>query len=258
MCSRCGSPVYRVKSSRAEIVCQPCRRTRSEPSGARSQGGRGQCERCGSPRKLNAKRFCSIECSAAWQSTTRGAAPRKGRECAQCGATYDAGNATQACCSVACRREYDAAHRLAKPKPVKPRLSRVHFPTCKGCGHVFAARSAAKRWCSDRCWLNEQANRVNSFYALACQIGSGGAMWRGRLVGYLVDRDGPRCAICRRKVDLSLKSGPRGDERGPSIDHIVPRSQGGGDDLANLRLAHWGCNRARKAKGGNEQLALVG
>ena len=64
------------------------------------------------------------------------------------------------------------------------------------------------------------------------------------------------CSRCNRY--LSLKSGPRGDERGPSIDHIVPRSQGGGDDLANLRLAHWGCNRARKAKGGNEQLALVG
>jgi 5-methylcytosine-specific restriction endonuclease McrA len=96
------------------------------------------------------------------------------------------------------------------------------------------------------------------FYALACQIGVNGARWREMLVGYIVERDGPRCGICQRKVDLTLKSGPKGDDRGPSIDHIVPRSQGGDDDLANLRLAHWGCNRARKAKGGNEQLALVG
>lgn len=70
--------------------------------------------------------------------------------------------------------------------------------------------------------------------------------------------DGDKCAICNHRVDLTLKSGPRGDRRGPSIDHVIPRSQGGSDDLANLRLAHWGCNQARGNRGGGEQLALVG
>jgi 5-methylcytosine-specific restriction endonuclease McrA len=78
------------------------------------------------------------------------------------------------------------------------------------------------------------------------------------LINYLAVRDSFRCGICRRKVDVSLKSGPSGSDRGPSVDHLIPRSQGGGDELANLRLSHWGCNRARKNRGGNEQLALVG
>lgn len=78
------------------------------------------------------------------------------------------------------------------------------------------------------------------------------------LVGYLRERDGDKCQICRRDIRFDLPSGPKGDTRGPSIDHIVPRSKGGDDDLANLRLTHWGCNRSRGNRGGAEQLALIG
>lgn len=83
-------------------------------------------------------------------------------------------------------------------------------------------------------------------------------MWRGVLIGYLVERDGRRCAICRRVVSLDVRSGPKGNRRGPSVDHVIPRSLGGRDDLANLRLTHWGCNQQRGNRGGFEQLALVG
>ena len=68
----------------------------------------------------------------------------------------------------------------------------------------------------------------------------------------------PYCAICHRRVDITLKSGTRGSRRGPSVDHIIPRSKGGSDDPVNLRLTHWGCNQKRGNRGGNEQLALVG
>lgn len=96
-------------------------------------------------------------------------------------------------------------------------------------------------------------------YRLACSAGLGGNDWRKLLIGYLRERDGDACQICRRKtIRWNVRSGPGGDDRGPSIDHVVPRSQGGEDDLANLRLSHWGCNRARRNRGGNEQLLLVG
>ena len=204
---------------------------------------------CGKPAR---DRFCSNECSALAQRN-RGAGPRKGRTCAQCGATFDAGNANQRTCSVECWRALSAA--TAQPKP---KSSRVYFPACRGCGRMFAARVWNQCWCSNRCWLDGQGEKVSAFYRLACAVGAGGAQWRARLVGYLVDRDGNRCGICRRAVDLTLRSGARGSDLGPSIDHVVPRSQGGSDDLANLRLAHWGCNRRRRDRGGNEQLALVG
>jgi 5-methylcytosine-specific restriction endonuclease McrA len=45
---------------------------------------------------------------------------------------------------------------------------------------------------------------------------------------------------------------------GASVDHIMPRSLGGGNEMANLRLLTWKCNNRRGNRGGNEQLALIG
>ena len=103
-----------------------------------------------------------------------------------------------------------------------------------------------------------------ALYRLAAQVGAVGARWRELLVGYLRERDGDRCGICRRPIRFDLPSGPKGDDRGPSIDHVLPRSTfvdlDEADDLANLRLAHWGCNRRRKTglPGEVVQLALIG
>ncbi len=97
-------------------------------------------------------------------------------------------------------------------------------------------------------------------YRLASLAGCDGARWRDLLVGYLRERDGDRCQICKHKINFALASGPRGHAsgRGPSIDHVIPKSEGGDDALANLRLAHWRCNRERSNVGGNEQLMLFG
>jgi 5-methylcytosine-specific restriction endonuclease McrA len=49
----------------------------------------------------------------------------------------------------------------------------------------------------------------------------------------LVKRDGARCALCKeefaRMGDITL-------------DHIIARSDGGGDEIENLQLAHDPCN----------------
>lgn len=109
--------------------------------------------------------------------------------------------------------------------------------------------------------MTEANDRTMGLYRLATQFVDGryvGGEWRKALLQYLVDRDGDRCGICNRKVDITLRSGTSGSRRGPSIDHIIPRSHGGTDDLSNLRLAHWGCNQKRGNRGGGEQLMLVG
>lgn len=67
-------------------------------------------------------------------------------------------------------------------------------------------------------------------------------------------RDKWVCQICHRKVDPLATV----RDEWASLDHIVPRSQGGTDDPANLRLAHYGCNVRRGNRGGGEQLALLG
>lgn len=60
--------------------------------------------------------------------------------------------------------------------------------------------------------------------------------WGGRKVAQLTAMTlahyGTRCHLC-------------GQEGADSPDHVIPRSKGGNNALANLRPAHRACNRAR-------------
>ena len=52
----------------------------------------------------------------------------------------------------------------------------------------------------------------------------------------------PECKQPSRVIEFDLR---RFHPRGPSMDHILPRSKGGTWDRSNLRPAHYGCNSAR-------------
>ena len=56
---------------------------------------------------------------------------------------------------------------------------------------------------------------------------------------------GNQCAICNQPIDLSLK---RTSSMGLTVDHWIPLSKGGSDDISNLRPAHWNCNRKKSNK----------
>lgn len=84
----------------------------------------------------------------------------------------------------------------------------------------------------------------------AYRRGYGGRAWRGRksdgglggLRGRIYRRDHGRCQECGRLcVPCHHDVGCR-----PSIDHIIPKSRGGTDDLANLRLLCVACNSAKR------------
>lgn len=68
-------------------------------------------------------------------------------------------------------------------------------------------------------------------------------------------RDGFRCGLCDRKVDMNLSGMVR---KGPTIDHVVPLSISRDDRRTNVQLAHRFCNLSKGAKVGNIQLALIG
>lgn len=72
--------------------------------------------------------------------------------------------------------------------------------------------------------------------------------WGGRasrrLRTRVLDVYGTTCHLCAQPIDLSLAFP---DGASLSIDHIVPRSRGGSDDIANLRPAHLSCNSSRQA-----------
>lgn len=123
----------------------------------------------------------------------------------------------------------------------------VHFRHCAHCGDLFAARSTRGKLCSRRCQLAVKMIRTVDLFATARTLGAhvNSANWRSVLVDHLRERDGDDCGICGRPINFTLPSGPKGSDGGKSIDHIHPHSLGGSDELDNLRLAHWGCNRNR-------------
>lgn len=71
------------------------------------------------------------------------------------------------------------------------------------------------------------------------------------------DRDGWRCRLCGKAVNRKRRFP---DPLSPSIDHVVPLAVGGDDTRANVQLAHYGCNSAKRDRtwGNGEQLRLVG
>lgn len=56
-------------------------------------------------------------------------------------------------------------------------------------------------------------------------------------------RDGDTCYICGERVNLCLND--RHDPKYASIDHVLPISLGGKDNLSNLKLVHQRCNNER-------------
>lgn len=71
----------------------------------------------------------------------------------------------------------------------------------------------------------------------------------------IAERDRFRCGLCGARIYMQKRSP---DPLSASIDHIVPLSEGGSNMRSNVQLAHRRCNSAKGARGGFEQLALVG
>jgi hypothetical protein len=61
----------------------------------------------------------------------------------------------------------------------------------------------------------------------------------------LAERDGSTCWLCGNDVDPRA---PAGSGWAGSVDHVVPRARGGGNEPGNLRLAHRSCNSRRGSR----------
>jgi 5-methylcytosine-specific restriction endonuclease McrA len=70
----------------------------------------------------------------------------------------------------------------------------------------------------------------------------------------IAERDGWRCHLCHRSVpDRKYRAKPND----PTIDHLIPLSDGGSHTRVNVALAHNRCNSERSDQGA-AQLRLVG
>lgn len=72
----------------------------------------------------------------------------------------------------------------------------------------------------------------------------------------LAERDGTRCALCRRPVNMNLR---HPHPMAPTIDHIIPikHDPPGHHTWANTQLAHFRCNTSKSNRAANDQLRLM-
>lgn len=68
-------------------------------------------------------------------------------------------------------------------------------------------------------------------------------MLRMDIIKILIDRDGFVCYLC--EVEFTKADLESDGKNKVTIDHVIPRSRGGEDDLDNYGLAHFSCNQEK-------------
>jgi hypothetical protein len=229
ICVDCGTPGKRKAGrGRPRRRCERCaealtKRSRHNPPQQRL------CPTCAGPVEYGSNRtYCAPAC---------GVRANSNRSCTVCGDPTTSGRRT--CSETCCLKARSIAGVTARFGLVDecldcrvPIVGRLRCPPCadlkKATQYVEKAR---RRRVLKRGGLAEH-------YTLA----------------EIAQRDRHRCQLCRRKVDLAVQWP---DPKSPSIDHVIPVTEGGDDTKANVQLAHLGCNSSKGARG-SQQLALVG
>ena len=159
--------------------------------------------------------------------------------CPYCGRTFIAKRADRIYCYDAWCKE--SAHQAGQTRKDVP-----HTATCDECGTEFQTVKHNARWCSKHC-ANRHWGRVRSRRRTDLSP-----------VAYtdleIFERDRWRCHLCGKKVD------PMADRKAPNgatIDHLLPIALGGRDEPANVACAHNRCNREKRTRAMNEQLAII-
>lgn len=202
-----------------------------------------RCDACRAVWNADCKKRREDALARGWQRPGR---PVVGRMCDECGAEVKSNAGRAADGLVLCREHRQAkrnrdersrarrrrfqslVEKAAQGVPANPRWPFIQG-SCWNCGEQFTRRGAASPFCSKECsrrhkprgrdWKISQAERLAIY-----------------------ERDGWACQICGDPV--SSEADPLSDW-GASLDHIVPRSQGGTHEASNLRLAHRWCNSVR-------------
>lgn len=158
------------------------------------------------------------------------------RTCEWCFESFETEWETKAYCS---RTHKERASQHRKRGRRTQVIKTVHIRVCAGCAAQFSTDRADKVYCSEECrvWTRRQMMRESD------------EEWKAtKTLGFkakLYFRDNGKCQICMESVDTSIKYP---DHQSLSLDHIIPRSQGGNHNYDNVRIAHWICNSNRSDK----------
>jgi 5-methylcytosine-specific restriction endonuclease McrA len=240
-CFTCGSTLPKGKHKYCQKQCQASYKPRKEQLLT-------ECQVCKKPidnivKAGRPKKNCSDTCRN--YSANRKKKPRAGlvmHNCAICGNAF-MGIGKAKYCSKPCR--YKGGHINQKIRRHKG--YKIKYPdglvtvTCKWCNQprTYEFGKSTPTAYHPKCTVEAQRAR----YRIKTVKRQGLINKPSRLAAdQVVKEHGNNCAICQKPIDLTLK---RTSKMGLTVDHWIPLSKGGSDDMTNLRPAHWICNRRK-------------
>lgn len=217
-----------------------------------------KCLQCGDPvlitrignRGRQAK-YCSTRCRYAYgaeQARLRHLElnPDYQRNCEHCDKPFTTRLSAQRYCSNDCRLALAPSKASLRWRANNPEPGPVDYD-CSMCG-IKVTKSkklsgvAIKHgvYCDD-CRVIAQQARYRKKTVRRQSSAKPSGVW----VEKILEAYGYICYLCNEPIDMKL---PRTSKRGATVDHVIPLSKGGSDELENLRLTHWTCNRAKSNK----------
>jgi 5-methylcytosine-specific restriction endonuclease McrA len=243
-CQTCQSEISGHKRRYCNPKCYPSFTPKSSM-------GLTECQVCSKPLDENIgkgrpKRNCSNRCRVEARSRTLRAKNIRTVNCANCQKDFLGNRPSARFCSTECRL---IVSRIEGNERAKKRVRQ---------GLAGSIRTTPCGWCQEpRDW--EIGKSVVTAYHPKCTIEARRARYRIKTVkrqsqiekpsrlaaDEVVRMYGSDCAVCGKPIDLTLK---RTSAMGLTVDHWIPLSKGGSDDITNLRPAHWTCNRKKSDK----------
>jgi 5-methylcytosine-specific restriction endonuclease McrA len=202
------------------------------------------CDYCGTEFIVSArnkeKKFCTRKCM--YDSKVKRNDPMT-KSCDGCGSEFITRIKAQRFCSTDCRLDYRASQSSTEWRKKNPKKD-VYVYDCDWCEEKIERLTplgGVKRY-HPECSRQAQSarNRIKTVKRQNATV-KPSRVW----VEMLVETDGSDCQICKEPIDLTLA---RTSRFGATIDHIIPLSKGGTDEIDNLQLAHWICNNQKSDK----------
>lgn len=187
----------------------------------------------------NPKKFCSKKHNDKYRHSLRPKAPIVQKTCLYCSKLFSTNVKASRFCSTECRNKFYGTVKKQinrAKKIIDPRRFDFHCDRCNQLVQTDTSITRGKygRFCRP-CALVRRRER----YRVKTAKRQGVAKPARLSADALIERDGNLCRLCNTEIDLSLA---RNSRFGATIDHIVPLSLGGSDDIENMQLAHWICN----------------
>ncbi len=196
------------------------------------------------------------------------------KRCELCGNEYWTGNGKAKYCSDECKKlatkqrqkkwreehpnyhkEYFRKHpeaverfkerhpNYARDRSRKERGTQEYEKECVVCGNTFVTFNPNQRTCCNGC-----SRKLDNARKIIKRIPKEQVIDRDITLEAVYERDSGVCYLCGEKCDWYDRDNRITGPNYPTIDHVVPTSNGGMHEWSNVRLAHYKCNARKRNK----------